>query len=147
MLPRHFMSSWWSRTKRFGSFFLRSLARGYVVSAARGAIEALRIVGSASPDAIFSSLVFDDMDGFELCRHLRAMPGSATSLIVALTGYSEPGIQARAAQAGFDFYLLKPVSVHNMLALLRSFEQRKGPAGFGRRLEVSARSFSGFAGV
>lgn len=94
---------------------------GHVVSIARGGLEALHQVSIAAPHAVFSSLVFGDIDGFELCRRLRANPGTADSLVVALTGYSQPGIQEQVAQAGFDSYLLKPVSVHTLLGLIESF--------------------------
>jgi two-component system CheB/CheR fusion protein len=94
---------------------------GYIVSTARTGMEALDLASDAAPHAVFSSLVFDDIDGFELCRRLRAAPGTADSLIVALTGYSQPGIQQQVAQAGFDSYLLKPVSVHTLLGLIESY--------------------------
>lgn len=76
---------------------------------ARRAVDAIDHVEQKVPDIIFSSLVFGDMNGFELCRRLRSMPETSTSTIVALTGYFEPHIEKDAAAAGFDHYLLKPV--------------------------------------
>lgn len=90
---------------------------GYIVSAARSGLEALDLAKQA-PDAVFSSLVFRDLSGFELCRRLRALPQTANSLIVALTGYSEKGIEAATKAAGFDAYHLKPVSFQDLLGLL-----------------------------
>jgi CheY-like chemotaxis protein len=58
------------------------------------------------------------MGGFELCRRLRAMPGTSHSLIVALTRYSEYGIEKSVKDAGFDHYPLKPVSIEVIISLL-----------------------------
>lgn len=76
------------------------------------------------PNTIFTSLVFADMGGIELCRRLRAMPGTSHSLIVAPTGYSENGIEKRVKDAGFDHYLLKPVSLEVIISLLDALAKR-----------------------
>lgn len=101
---------------------------GHSVSAAREPVEALELVTSTAPDAVISSLVFLGMDGFELCRRLRALPITSRSLIVALTGYSENGIEERAREAGFDRYLLKPVSIQEVLMMLDAVrKEQKSP--------------------
>lgn len=93
-------------------------SQGHTVSVAREPLEAFEKAQTKPPGAIFSSIVFDEMDGFELCRQLRRMPEVSDILIVALTGYSENGIEAKVRDAGFDKYLLKPVSIHVLLSLL-----------------------------
>ena len=100
---------------------------GCTVSAAKGALEALAYAKQA-PDAVFSSLVFRDMSGFELCRQLRAMPQTTNSLIVALTGYSERGIEKATQEAGFDAYYLKPIGFQDMLSLLGQTRRGSGDA-------------------
>jgi len=113
-------------------------AQGYVVSTAKGGLEALARAAIAPPHAVFSSLVFNDIDGFELCRRLRALPHTADSLIVALTGYSQQGIQEKVSGAGFDSYLLKPVSVHTLLALVAAHMTRWISPGHRQRPGVLA---------
>lgn len=104
-------------------------SRGHSVSHARNAVEALDCVERKAPDVVFSSLVFGDLNGFELCRRLRSLPQTAGSLIVALTGYTETGIQAKVKAAGFDRYFLKPVKLHAVLDLLaQRAVQRQGAA-------------------
>ena len=103
-------------------------AHGHTVGMAHDGASALQQVAIQTPHAVFASLVFADMDGFALCRRLRALPATSASLIVALTGYSESGIQERVAQAGFDSYLLKPVSVLTLLSSLESFSARRAAA-------------------
>lgn len=100
--------------------------RGYIVSAACEPVEALEMARSKMPDVVLSSLVFCGMDGFELCRRLRTLPETSQSLIVALTGYSEDGIEERAREAGFDKYLLKPVSILGVLLMLDAAKKVRG---------------------
>jgi len=100
------------------------------VSAACEPVEALDMVKQQVPDVVFSSIVFKDMDGFELCRRLRAMPETASTMIVALTGHSENAIEEKIAVAGFDKYLLKPVSIYVLLSLLDRIKERKKLALF-----------------
>lgn len=52
------------------------------------------------------------------CGALRADPSSAARL-VAITGYGQEEDRARAAAAGFDLHLTKPISLEALVALLR----------------------------
>ncbi|WP_312513333.1 response regulator [Massilia sp.] len=105
---------------------------GYVVTAVDGVLGAIEHASRKPPDVVFSSLVFSNLDGFELCRRLRALTAMAQALIVAVTGYAEAGIRERSRAAGFDAYLLKPVSVDTLLRLLASFKTRRVIANVGR---------------
>jgi CheY-like chemotaxis protein len=48
------------------------------------------------------------LDGYEVARRVRAA-GHAELLLVALTGYGQPGDRQRSSEAGFDAHLTKPV--------------------------------------
>lgn len=99
--------------------------QGFVASTAKRGLDAIEL-SKCGPDAVFSSLVFRDISGFDLCRALRAQPQTAESLIVALTGYSENGLQETITKAGFDAYLLKPVRLQAILDLLKRLQTRSG---------------------
>jgi CheY-like chemotaxis protein len=58
------------------------------------------------------------MDGCELAQHLRAGPGGARMVLVALTGWGQQGYKERIAAAGFDHHLLKPLNLSAFMALL-----------------------------
>ena len=58
-----------------------------------------------------------EMDGYEVARQVRAALGAGITL-VALTGYSQPEERARAAAAGFDVHLTKPVNLADLEAIL-----------------------------
>jgi signal transduction histidine kinase len=58
-----------------------------------------------------------DLDGYQVARVLRAEHGAAATLI-AVTGYGQPTDRVRAAGAGFDCHLVKPVNVDELVVLL-----------------------------
>ncbi|HSS37536.1 MAG TPA: response regulator, partial [Polyangia bacterium] len=58
-----------------------------------------------------------DLDGYELARTVRAEHGRGATLI-ALTGYGQPADRQRAAAAGFDVHLVKPVDVDELIRVL-----------------------------
>jgi CheY-like chemotaxis protein len=58
------------------------------------------------------------MDGYEIVRRLRALPG-LRARVVALTGYGAPQDRERALAAGFDDHVVKPLSLPAIQALLR----------------------------
>jgi len=66
-----------------------------------------------------------DLDGYEVARAVRAEHGRGAMLIAA-TGYAQPTDRSRAADAGFDCHLVKPVSVHDLVLVL---DQRVVAAG------------------
>lgn len=91
---------------------------GYRVTATCDPNEALEVARNESPSIIFSSIIFPLTNGFELCKKLREIPGTKDSLIIALTGYSDDDIKTETLNAGFDEYLLKPVSIFTVLSVL-----------------------------
>ena len=58
------------------------------------------------------------MDGYEVCRRLRAA-GLTTTRIIAMTGYGQEKDRQRALEAGFDDHTVKPVEVGRLMRLLR----------------------------
>ena len=64
---------------------------------ARRAIERARRI---APQILFLDIGLPDMDGYELVRHLRAMPETADAVFVAVTGYGQPDDKARATGRG-----------------------------------------------
>jgi two-component system CheB/CheR fusion protein len=70
---------------------------------------ALEQAQSMRPDVIFLDIGLPDIDGYEVARRLRQMPGLDGTLIVAMTGYGQPDDLKRSLDAGFDRHLVKPV--------------------------------------
>ena len=61
------------------------------------------------------------MDGYEVARHIRALPGSGDTTLIALTG--DASDRQRTQEAGFHHHLVKPVDIGAMQALLASLKE------------------------
>jgi signal transduction histidine kinase/DNA-binding response OmpR family regulator len=95
-------------------------AAGVEVTPATSAREAIALVrGGAQFDLVFMDVQMADMDGLEATRVMRAMPGGANLVIVALTAHALPGDRARCLAAGMDDYLSKPLSPQALDKCLR----------------------------
>ena len=64
------------------------------------------------------------MDGYELAKRLREQLTPRRFKLAALTGYGQPDDRRRAALAGFDLHLVKPVDVDRLEALVAEWVPR-----------------------
>ena len=89
---------------------LLTLEKHDVVSvyAPRAALERYPVL---QPDVVLMDIGLPEIDGYELARRLRALPGRATVRFIALTGYGQSEDRQRAREAGFDAHLVKPVDL------------------------------------
>ncbi|WP_312518472.1 ATP-binding protein [Massilia sp.] len=63
------------------------------------------------PDACLLDIGLPGMDGHELARRLRALPETAQTLLIAVTGYGQAQDRDASQEAGFDHHLVKPVDM------------------------------------
>jgi signal transduction histidine kinase len=90
---------------------------GFETFVAHDAESAIAIWRDFTPHAGVLDVGLPDADGYELARRLRAEHGPTPTLIAA-TGYGQESDRQRAADAGFDCHLVKPVSVQDLLRVL-----------------------------
>jgi signal transduction histidine kinase len=100
------------------SMFLEAL--GHLTRIAPDGATALELAGCEAPRVFLLDIGLPDMDGYELARRLRALPGTSGATLIALTGYSQPADRERACAAGFDHHLTKPVDATALARLLAS---------------------------
>jgi CheY-like chemotaxis protein len=81
-----------------------------------GTAEAALALAAERPDVAFVDLLLPDMHGLELATQLRAI--SPATALVAMTGLAGPENQARAREAGFRHYLLKPYRIEQIEEIL-----------------------------
>ncbi len=98
---------------------------GHKVAVEYSAEPALERARHLAPHILFLDIGLPDMDGYELVRNLRAIPETAQSMLVAVTGYDQPQDKERARQAGFDHHLVKPVKLAAILGLVADFENSR----------------------
>lgn len=91
------------------------LQAGYEVQTAPDAETALAKVRTWLPDLAVLDIGLPGMDGYELARRLRTLPGLANIKLIALTGYGRDTDRARALVAGFDLHLAKPAEPDRLL--------------------------------
>ncbi len=72
--------------------------------------EALTLAASDPPDVVVLDVMMPGIDGYEVCRMLRADPDFATTRIVILTAKNTPGARDEAFRAGADAFFTKPFS-------------------------------------
>lgn len=87
-------------------------AEGYsvaMVGTGREALERLRSDGA--PDLVLMDIQMPELDGYEVMRRLRALPGMDAVPVVAFTAYAMAGDRDRALAAGFSGYITKPIRV------------------------------------
>ncbi len=95
-------------------------AEGYRVSLADDGRDALRAVALSRPDLVLLDVMMPHMDGFEVCRELKARPDSALLPVVLVTALEASDDRIAGIEAGADEFLSKPVNPHELLARVRS---------------------------
>lgn len=93
-------------------------AAGHQVSVEYDARRALARAEVELPQALLLDIGLPDMDGYELARRLRQLPGLRQAMLVAVTGYGQSDDRAQSRLAGFDHHLVKPVQIDALLQLL-----------------------------
>ena len=93
-------------------------SEGYAVLAARDAQEALERLEIVIPDGILLDAVMPGMDGFNLCRKLKATPHWAHIPVVFMTGLSDTEQILKGFSSGGVDYVVKPLRLPEVLVRL-----------------------------
>lgn len=100
---------------------------GHEVALARDATTALAIAGDFAPHLALLDIGLPVIDGYELARRLRLVPECRNTLLVAISGYGQPGDRERSRAAGFAHHLVKPASWSMLEAVLVSLPDETQP--------------------
>ncbi|MEV4533636.1 response regulator transcription factor [Asanoa sp. NPDC049518] len=98
---------------------------GYAVSLSSDGPAGLAAAIRSSPDLVVLDVNLPGLDGFGVCRALRAAGG--TALVLMLTARDATGDRVDGLDAGADDYLVKPFAVEELLARVRAL-LRRAPA-------------------
>ncbi|WP_431257979.1 response regulator [Roseateles chitinivorans] len=89
---------------------------------------ALQAATAQVPQVVLLDIGLPGLDGYEVARRFRALPGGADCLLIALTGYGQQDDRRRAHEAGFDVHLVKPADPDGVVDLIQDWRQRDAVA-------------------
>ena len=110
-------------------------AEGYGVLRAEDGDEALVLVQETQPDLIILDWMLPGVSGLEVCRRLKANSGTRSIPVIMLTARGEEADRVRGLETGADDYVVKPYSVSELMARVRTQLRRVRPSAVGQRLE------------
>jgi two-component system cell cycle response regulator len=103
----------------------RLSAEYFEVVTAMSGVEALAICEKAECDIVLLDVMMPDMDGFEVCRRLKANRITHHIPVVMVTALDAPSDRVKGLDAGADDFLTKPVSDVALIARVRSLSRLK----------------------
>ena len=91
---------------------------GYMVRVAFDGPSAIDVAMAYTPDIVLLDIGLPGMNGYEVAKALRESPAFASTLFIALTGYSQEEDRQQAMAAGFDKFCTKPVELDALRRIL-----------------------------
>jgi two-component system cell cycle response regulator len=117
-----------------------------VVTAMNGA-DALKLAVSEAPDIILLDVMMPEMDGFEVCRRLKADPATTHIPVVMVSALSGVADRVTGLEAGADDFLTKPVNDVTLFARIRSLARMKRAMDEWRMREETCDQFGVMQGM
>ena len=109
-------------------------AEGFRVVTAETGEDAMLAVDEQAPDIILLDWMLPAVSGIEVCRRLKARPDTVGTPIIMLSARSEEVDKVRGLETGADDYMVKPYSVVELMARVRTQLRRVRPSTVGQTL-------------
>ncbi len=97
-------------------FLLREA--GHEVTAARDGAEALRLIDATPPDLVVLDVMLPSVNGFEVCRRLRADAQTRDIRVLMLTARGRETEVEKGMAAGADAYMTKPFATKELVRVV-----------------------------
>src|SRR5215831_16881478 len=104
---------------------VEGLKTDHKLSLALNGETALQVAARNTPDLVLLDIVMPGIDGYEVCRRLRASPETAEIPIMFLSSLEEVQNKTRGFEAGANDYLTKPFEMLEVQARVRSLLKAK----------------------
>jgi len=111
-------------------------AEGYAVARAERGDDAEVMLAESTPDLVILDWMLPGVSGFELCRRMRARETTRDLPVIMLTARGEESERVRGLSIGADDYVVKPFSVPELMARVRSLLRRARPERIAGRLQA-----------
>src|SRR5205085_1180085 len=111
-------------------------AEGYDVDTTARGDEAEIKLKESTPDLLVLDWMLPGMSGIELCRRLRARPDTERLPVIMLTARGEESERVRGLATGADDYIVKPFSVPELMARVRTILRRANPEAVADSLKA-----------
>ncbi|MGH8822395.1 MAG: response regulator transcription factor, partial [Rhodoferax sp.] len=103
---------------------------GFAVSHVLDGLGGLTRLQELAPDLVILDLMLPDIDGLEVCRRIRALPGDVAQVpVLMLTAKGDPMDRIIGLELGADDYLPKPFEPRELLARVRAILRRRSDGG------------------
>ena len=113
---------------------LTTRSQPYEVLTAADGFEAGRLVASNRPEVVLLDLRMPGLDGFQVCRTIKADPETASTVVIAMTGYYTPETEARILECGAQRCVAKPVEPSVLAGMIDAvFDHNAASRGRRRR--------------
>jgi len=109
-------------------------AEGFRVVEAETGDEAMLLVAEEAPDLMVLDWMLPNVSGIEICRRVKADPETRHIPIIMLSARSDESDRVRGLETGADDYVVKPYSVVELMARVRTQLRRTRPTTMGERL-------------
>ena len=109
-------------------------AEGFRVTRAENGEEGMLIVAEDPPDVVVLDWMMPQLSGIEVCRRIKMSPDTRAIPIIMLSAKSEEIDKVRGLETGADDYVVKPYSVSELMARVRTQLRRVRPSTVGQIL-------------
>jgi two-component system phosphate regulon response regulator PhoB len=111
-------------------------AEGFRVRSTASGEDVQRLVGEERPDLIVLDWMLPGISGIEVCRLLRSRTEARDIPVIMLTARGEESERVRGLATGADDYIVKPFSVPELMARIKSILRRVNPDAVAERLKA-----------
>ncbi|MFA5795005.1 MAG: response regulator transcription factor [Candidatus Brocadiia bacterium] len=109
---------------------------GYLVIGARDGAEGLEVARKHKPDLILLDIMMPRMDGWDVCKKLKSMPGTSQVPVIMLTARAQETDKVLGLELGADDYITKPFSPRELVARVKAVLRRFEACEFKESLKV-----------
>lgn len=98
---------------------------GFETTVARNGTEAMELLKNEVPDLVVLDIMMPDVDGYEICKHIKSTETLAATKVIFLSAKSKRSDYDKGIALGADAYMFKPFSTRVLLKEIKNQLQRR----------------------